>query len=983
MISKLNRTLLLALSITVAFTGSALAQVIPPTPPTGLPPGVEPQQTRRPSRDTTNLRDSLRNKEELVQWGKPDSLLQELTLRKGRTLTRFQSDSMVYDGSGSKITLYGSPAVVQRDSAVIVGDTIIYDDSTQTLTVRGKLIKLRDPSRNEADVEARDSLFYSMATGRADLYSVSTLTMEAGEIYSVKAKDATLIGDSTSGGRRMYGHVGTITTCSDHTPHYHFLAKRFKMVFGRYLVAAPAYFYIADVPVAVIPFLINDLRQGRRSGILTLRAGITDVVRNSSRGRQVDNLGFYWAMSDYTDAQVWMDWRSGSGGSSNDPGRIRFAAEMQYKLLSRFLMGKLGLAHATMGGSTNTSIAWSHQQDFSSKQHLSMDLNFVTNTQIQQREEVVTALELATIRSGLNYQQQLGNLNISLGGRRTQYPGQKLVDQTLPTLSVSSKPIALAKNASITPGFSFNNSERFNVERSGPLSQTYFTLPDGSIDSLQVSGNSRNSSASLDLPLTLGRFRWTNSFQMTDVEDNFPQIFVVRAVNDTSDVQTRVYARTFRTDIDWRTNVSLPATFFAGTLNVSPSVGITNAHPGPYWVRSERSGGAFVAQGKRPVFGLAMSPTLYGEFGGIGPFAKVRHVITTTLGYSYSPPADVGDDYLQAIGSTRQGYLGGLAQSQVSLGMNHVFEAKLRSDTLKKITLLALNLSSLTWDFERAKATKGTGLASDRFLVNARSDLLPGLDFSADYSLFQGSILSDSAKLKPFLTGLRASMSMSKATNPISGMLSLFRKAPVRDTSPEAIAKAAEAAQASEAQMRRSAGAAGPAVGGSLRDPNYSMGPLSSWNVRLDFTMSRQRPPTGNVIIIENDARARCQALGVSPFAFEQCVREFEALAVANLNAGLQPPGGAFIREPARTSLAASVATPLTKNWSLSWSTSYDFVVRDFANHSVSLERNMHDATASFSFSQSPNGNFMFSFVIALKANKDIKFDYRDASYSR
>jgi hypothetical protein len=137
------------------------------------------------------------------------------------------------------------------------------------------------------------------------------------------------------------------------------------------------------------------------------------------------------------------------------------------------------------------------------------------------------------------------------------------------------------------------------------------------------------------------------------------------------------------------------------------------------------------------------------------------------------------------------------------------------------------------------------------------------------------------------------------------------------------------------------------------------------------------------VIIIENDARQRCQALGVSPFAFEQCVRDFEALAVADPNAGQRPPGGAFIREPARTNLSASIATPITTNWSLSWLTNYDFVVGDFANHSVNLERNMHDATATFSFSQSPNGNFMFAFHVALKAQPDVKFDYRDQSYRR
>ena len=46
----------------------------------------------------------------------------------------------------------------------------------------------------------------------------------------------------------------------------------------------------------------------------------------------------------------------------------------------------------------------------------------------------------------------------------------------------------------------------------------------------------------------------------------------------------------------------------------------------------------------------------------------------------------------------------------------------------------------------------------------------------------------------------------------------------------------------------------------------------------------------------------------------------------------------------------------------------------------MNLQRDLHDWRAIFGFTQSPNGNFAFNFMIALKAEPDIKFDYNKAT---
>ena len=85
------------------------------------------------------------------------------------------------------------------------------------------------------------------------------------------------------------------------------------------MVARPGVLYIADVPVFWLPFIFQDLRSGRRSGVLTPRFGVSDIVRNSpSYRRQVEGLGYYWAISDYLDAQASFDWRSSADAQYGD-----------------------------------------------------------------------------------------------------------------------------------------------------------------------------------------------------------------------------------------------------------------------------------------------------------------------------------------------------------------------------------------------------------------------------------------------------------------------------------------------------------------------------------------------------------------------------------------------------------------------------------------------------------------------------------------
>ena len=86
---------------------------------------------------------------------------------------------------------------------------------------------------------------------------------------------------------------------------------------------------------------------------------------------------------------------------------------------------------------------------------------------------------------------------------------------------------------------------------------------------------------------------------------------------------------------------------------------------------------------------------------------------------------------------------------------------------------------SLTYDFERAKGrtSKLAGFTTENWSYTVNSGLLPGFDFSSNYSLFEGSTLSDTAKFKPYLTGITASMNFSRDQNPFAILSRLFGRA--------------------------------------------------------------------------------------------------------------------------------------------------------------------------------------------------------------
>ncbi|HKG94838.1 MAG TPA: putative LPS assembly protein LptD, partial [Gemmatimonadaceae bacterium] len=964
--------------------------------------GLPGDTARRDRRDSTQ-RDSAQRMSDRIEWAATDSVMEELLSRRGYSATRYQGQSVRFDAGQRTIYLEGRRAAVRRADQILAGDTILYNDSTDIVEVRGDTLVLRDPSQGQDDLIAYGLLRYDLLNRRGLTRRFETTTESGGQNWRVIAHrgaawrtDTTAIPDSAGKFEKrntFYVRGGTFTSCEDSTPHYHFEAREIKVVQNRLIVARPAVLYIADVPVMWLPFVFQDMRSGRRSGILSPRLGFSEIVRNNANYRRhVENVGYYFALNDYMDAQAWLDWRSSARATPGDPGWIQYTGEWHYRWLDRFLSGSMAASHQRVrDGQRMTNVSWQHQQEFSQRTRLSSNINYSTNTNVQRNTTLNPYAVLATIRSQANYQTQVGPLSMSLGGDRTQYPGRPQVDLNFPSLNLASQgPLNVLPWLVWTPTLSLSNSTRQNV--TGASGFRYFTTASGSPDSVAVNADTRNTSIQISTPLRIFKFDWSNSISIADQENDAPTSITVEDTTrfDASGrplTTRRFYARSYRTAVDWQTSFALPQ-FFQGTWNLTPSVSVENVTGEPFMIRTTLSGADFVRQSKRLRYSLSSSPTIFGLFPGFGPVSRFRHALTPTLSWGYAPAASVSDKFKRAanLGSTS---LAGLPSNQITLGLSQNIEAKLRSksdtnpDAGRKIKLLSLNFSPVSYDFVRADTT-GNGFTTTTFSYDASSELLPGFSFRSSYSLFQGDPTSDTAVFKPFRENVSASFNVNRNSGIFAALTRVFGRA-VPASAPELEHVEQEPTQDAFARQA----AAAQVAGSRGRSAQLGVPAGQGWQASFSFTSSRQRPIVG-LAEFSVDAAQCLDVVPVSqPTRLAECQLNPTNFFQQNQLLGADPNlpslvrGTQIFRQPSLTSLQSQMSFNITPKWAAQWSTTYDFHAKDFASQQVQLQRELHDWRAIFAFTRAPNGNFAFNFFISLKAQPDIKFDYDQQSYRR
>jgi hypothetical protein len=542
----------------------------------------------------------------LVEFAPDDSTIAALRARPGYDVVRYQGDTVRFRADDRVLTLRGRPAAVERGSALLVGTTVRYDDSLQVVTAtadtaasRADSVVLRDPGQG-SDVVVRGSIRYDLTERRGVVSGFST-NVTQGETWFVSGGRGAFATDSgragqPGGGRTFYAHDGNVTSCDETAPHYHFQARDIKFVSKSLLVIRPAVLYIGNVPVLWLPFVFQDTRPGRRSGLLRPQFGVAELIRNSPNyQRSIRNFGYYTTLGEYADVRGWVDYRSGARPGQFGFGSTSYNLESQYRWIDRFVTGNVTVAHDRQSsGQRNTRVSLQHSQDFNQNRGVTANVNFQQNTLVQRRNLFDVNAVNANTNSAVNFRDRYGPVSVGLGGTATQYAGRPQRDLNFPNLNLTSQTVAVTPWLDWTPTLSLSNAQRFRIDNGVQFPVIYTQRADGRPDSSRVRASSRNTSATFNTPVKIRDFQWANSFTFAEnVEDYASTRVVFRDINDTTTRETRAFAQTFQSNLDWTTSFGLPQ-FLQGTWNVSPSVSLNNVDQAGLFFRTERSGGRWV-----------------------------------------------------------------------------------------------------------------------------------------------------------------------------------------------------------------------------------------------------------------------------------------------------------------------------------------------------------------------------------------------------
>src|SRR3954471_14570917 len=503
-----------------------------------------PGQQRRPrtARPDTTLADSTRARQGQTldsasarrmglptaptrSFVSPDSVITELLARPGYQSTRYRADSATVFVQDQRVLLNGEALTERRGTSLEAG-SITYRRSSCVLDATG------DPKLfDRGQVMVGEGIRYDTCTRRGVITDALTNFTEAGSVWFLRGNVSQ---DSSSS--RIYAASSEITSCDLPVPHYHFAGREVKWVSQNVLVARPVVLYVRDVPVLWLPFMFQDMRPGRHSGILVPQFGFNDLIRpNRSYNRQISNIGYYWAPNDYIDLTGRLDWYSNR--------YLQYGVSGQYNWINHFVDGAIAFSKQEEdGGGSSMTLRWDHRQTFDLSTNLNLDLNYASNTSVIQRNAVDPLLNTQQITSSLNFSKRYRWGTLTIGGNRRQSLSDASVQQLLPALTISPASIALGSNITWPPGLSFTNNTSSKI-RLGSLSQV---LPGGVVDTVGQLGSTRATVLDLQTPFRIGGFNWDNSLRVEDDQSTGRDTVSTTNPADSSSV-TRIYPGNFAT----------------------------------------------------------------------------------------------------------------------------------------------------------------------------------------------------------------------------------------------------------------------------------------------------------------------------------------------------------------------------------------------------------------------------------------------------
>jgi len=220
---------------------------------------------------------------------------------------------MQYDKTGENLIAKGSVEITQGER-VLRADYVAINLLTKDAQARGNVELLE-----RGDILRCDAFDVNLETQVGRVKS-ATIFLKQDNLH-ITGTDIKKLGPATYEIQK-----GTVTTCDGTSPPWRIDAGKINVTIEGYAWVQNGTFRIKKIPVVYLPVALFPVKTERQTGFL-----FPEIGHSTSRGLEFNN-SFFWAISENTDATVWLDTATKKGLGSGLEYRFRLAEESWGKL---------------------------------------------------------------------------------------------------------------------------------------------------------------------------------------------------------------------------------------------------------------------------------------------------------------------------------------------------------------------------------------------------------------------------------------------------------------------------------------------------------------------------------------------------------------------------------------------------------------------------------------------------------------------------
>ncbi|WP_166923799.1 putative LPS assembly protein LptD [Flavobacterium poyangense] len=342
------------------------------------------------------------------------------------------------DQKKKTITLYNEAELYYKDVELKSGIIVLDYDKDEVYAGRikdsaGVLVQYPNFKQGSSEVQP-DSIRFNFKTKKALIFNSRT---EQGE-FKVKAAITKKENDSV-----YFLKDARFTTSKDiDNPEYYFKTNKVKFIPGKKVITGLTNMVIADVPTPLaLPFAYFPMSQEKSvSGII-----IPSYNDSNTRGFSLQNMGYYFALSDNYDLTVLGDYYTNGSYAM----RFESAYATRYKYRGNLNVRFENLINSERGYPDYSkqniyNIQWSHSKDSKSNPNstFSASVNMGSSKYFKQsinQVNVGSGLN-NTLSSSISYNKTFNTIpqaRLSLTATHSQNTQTEQINMTLPTLQAS------------------------------------------------------------------------------------------------------------------------------------------------------------------------------------------------------------------------------------------------------------------------------------------------------------------------------------------------------------------------------------------------------------------------------------------------------------------------------------------------------------------------------------------------------------------